>query len=44
MARVMKAFRFDEELYEILRVKAEEDNRSLTNLIHTILWNWVKTH
>ena len=44
MATNMKSFRFDDELYEILKVKAKEDNRTLSNLIHTILWNWVKTH
>ena len=44
MARHMKSFRFEDELYEILIVKAKEENRTVTNLIHTILWNWVKTH
>lgn len=44
MARIMKAFRFDEDLYEILKVKAKDENRTVSNLIHTILWNWVKTH
>lgn len=44
MAKAMKAFRFDEELYEILKGYAKEENRTVTNLIHTILWNWVKSH
>jgi hypothetical protein len=44
MAKIMKAFRFDTDLYEALKVKAEEENRSVTNLIETILWNWVRSH
>ena len=42
--KVMKSFRFDPELYDILAVKAKEENRTLSNLIHTILWSWVKSH
>lgn len=44
MAKTMKSFRFDIELYRELKVKAEEENRSITNLIETILWNWVRSH
>lgn len=42
--KVMKSFRFDEELYSALVVKAREENRSITNLIETILWSWVRSH
>ena len=44
MAKVARSFRFDEDLYEVLRVKAEEEHRSITNLIETILWAWVRSH
>lgn len=44
MSKLMKSFRFDMELYEVLKVKAEEENRSITNLIETILWQWVRSH
>ena len=44
MAKIMKTFRFDEDLYEALTVKAKEENRTVSNLIHTILWSWVRTH
>ena len=37
-------FRFDVDLYEALREKAKEENRSITNLIETILWAWVRSH
>lgn len=44
MAKVMKGFRFDIDLYEELKVRAEAENRSVTNLIETILWAWVRSH
>ena len=37
-------FRFDVDLYMALRDKAKIENRSVTNLIETILWNWVRNH
>lgn len=40
----MKSLRFDKELWDLLKVKAKDENRTLTNLIETILWNWVKSH
>lgn len=36
--------RFDMELYEILREKAKTENRSITNLIETVMWMWVRSH
>lgn len=42
--KIMKSFRFDAELYEALRAKAEEENRTVSNLIETILWTWVRSH
>lgn len=38
------SFKFDPELLEILKIKAKEENRTLTNLIETVLWNWVRSH
>ena len=40
----MTTFRFDMELLDELKVKAIEENRSVTNLIETILWAWVREH
>lgn len=40
----MTSLRFDQELLSILKEKAKEDNRSLTNLIETILWSWVRNN
>lgn len=37
-------FRFEQELLAELKKKAKEENRSVTNLIETILWNWLRTH
>lgn len=42
--KIMKSFRIDEELYEQLRIKSKQENRSITNLIETILWGWVRSH
>ena len=38
------SFKFDPELLKVLKIKAKEENRTLTNLIETVLWQWVKTH
>ena len=44
MAKIRTSFRFDGELYEALKVRAKRENRSVTNLIETILWAWVRSH
>lgn len=38
----MFSFRLDVELIELLKVEAEKLNRSTSNLIETILWDWVR--
>lgn len=40
----MKSLRFDSDLWDALKIKADEENRSLTNLIETILWSWIRSH
>ena len=37
-------FRFDVELLMALKEKAKQENRSVTNLIETILWGWIRSH
>ncbi len=39
--KVHKAFRLDEELITKLQKQADSENRSLSNLIETILFNYL---
>lgn len=41
--KVHKAFRLDEELIQKLQKQADLENRSLSNLIETILFNYLNT-
>lgn len=40
--KVHKAFRLDAELIQKLQKQADSENRSLSNLIETILFNYLK--
>lgn len=38
----MTSIRFDQELLDIIKAEAAEQNRSVTNLIEYILWEYFK--